>query len=124
MLKIWGRMSSINVQKVVICANELGLVYERVDAGGKFGIVDTPAYKRLNQLAMQLLERDGILVSCSCSYHLSADSLIAAIQRAARHLDRFAQIIEIGGQAPDHPIHPAIPETKYLKSVFVRVVGE
>jgi 23S rRNA (cytosine1962-C5)-methyltransferase len=82
------------------------------------------AYKRLNQLAMQLLERDGILVSCSCSYHLSADSLIAAIQRAARHLDRFAQIIEIGGQAPDHPIHPAIPETKYLKSVFVRVVGE
>ena len=81
------------------------------------------AYKRLNQLAMQLLDRDGILVSCSCSYHLSADSLIDAIQRAARHLDRFAQIIEIGGQAPDHPIHPAIPETKYLKSVFVRVVA-
>lgn len=81
------------------------------------------AYKRLNQLAMQLLDRDGILVSCSCSYHLSADSLIDAIQRAARHLDRFAQIIEIGGQAPDHPIHPAIPETRYLKTVFVRVVA-
>ena len=48
MLKIWGRLSSINVQKVVICANELGAAYERVDAGGKFGIVDTPAYKALN----------------------------------------------------------------------------
>ncbi len=82
------------------------------------------AYRRLNQLAMQLLERDGVLVSCSCSYHLSADSLVSGIQRAARHLNRFAQIIELGGQAPDHPIHPAIPETKYLKAAFVRVVAE
>ena len=40
------------------------------------------AYKRLNQLAMQLLERDGFLVSCSCSWHLEPDSLVAAIQRA------------------------------------------
>lgn len=81
------------------------------------------AYRRLNQLAMQLLERDGVLVSCSCSYHLSSEALIAGIQRAARHLNRFAQIVEIGGQAPDHPIHPAIPETKYLKAVFVRVTS-
>jgi glutathione S-transferase len=48
MLKIWGRLSSINVQKVVVCANELGLAYERTDAGGKFGVVGTPAYQRLN----------------------------------------------------------------------------
>jgi 23S rRNA (cytosine1962-C5)-methyltransferase len=82
------------------------------------------AYKRLNQLAMQLIDRDGILVSCSCSYHLSSEALIDAVQKAARHLNRFAQIIEVGGQAPDHPIHPAIPETKYLKTVFVRVVSE
>jgi 23S rRNA (cytosine1962-C5)-methyltransferase len=80
------------------------------------------AYRRLNQLAMQLIDRDGILVSCSCSYHLPADELVNAVQRAARHLNRFAQIIEVGGQAPDHPIHPAIPETKYLKVVFCRVV--
>lgn len=82
------------------------------------------AYKRLNQLAMQVLERDGILVSCSCSYHLSYDALVGAIQRSARHLNRFAQIVEIGGQAPDHPIHPAIPETRYLKAIFVRVVDQ
>lgn len=79
------------------------------------------AYRRLNQLAMQLLEHDGILVSCSCSYHLTAEALIAAIQRGARHLNRFAQIIEVGGQAPDHPIHPGIEETRYLKSFTVRV---
>ena len=82
------------------------------------------AYRRLNQLAIQLLERDGILVSCSCSYHLEPQQLLTAIQRGARHLDRFAQIVEVGGQAPDHPIHPAIPETRYLKAYFCRVVRD
>jgi len=82
------------------------------------------AYRRLNQLAIQLLERDGFLVSCSCSYHLEPQQLLAAIQRGARHLDRFAQIVEVGGQAPDHPIHPAIPETRYLKAYFCRIVRD
>lgn len=82
------------------------------------------AYKRLNQLAMQLLERDGILVSCSCSYHLEPEQLLTAIQRGARHLGRFAQVVEVGGQSPDHPLHPAIPETRYLKAFFCRVVTE
>jgi len=82
------------------------------------------AYKRLNQLAMQLVERDGLLVSCSCSYHLHGDALIDAIQRAARHLNKHAQIIEVGGQAPDHPIHPGIEETRYLKAFIARVVAE
>jgi glutathione S-transferase len=48
MLKIWGRISSINVRKVVWCAQELGLAFERVDAGRDFGIVQTPAYRALN----------------------------------------------------------------------------
>ncbi|MGD9843347.1 MAG: class I SAM-dependent rRNA methyltransferase [Steroidobacteraceae bacterium] len=82
------------------------------------------AYKRLNQLAMQLVERDGLLVSCSCSYHLHGDVLIDSIQRAARHLNKHAQIIEVGGQAPDHPIHPGIEETRYLKAFIARVVAE
>jgi len=82
------------------------------------------AYKRLNQLALQLLDRDGIVVSCSCSYHLSPESLVEAIQRAARHVSRFVQIVEVGGQAPDHPIHPAIPETRYLKANFCRAIHE
>lgn len=82
------------------------------------------AYRRLNQLAMSLLERDGVLVSCSCSYHLEPQQLLAAIQRGARHLDRFAQVVEVGGQAPDHPIHPAIAETRYLKAYFCRIVRD
>jgi 23S rRNA (cytosine1962-C5)-methyltransferase len=63
-------------------------------------------------------------VSCSCSHHLGQDDLLHAIQQSARHLDRFAQIVEIGGHAPDHPIHPAIPETRYLKALYCRVVHD
>ena len=80
------------------------------------------AYRRLNQLAMQLLKRDGMLISCSCSHHMSAEDLLAGIQSAARHLGRDAQVLEQGRQAPDHPVHPAIPETAYLKAFYVRVV--
>jgi 23S rRNA (cytosine1962-C5)-methyltransferase len=82
------------------------------------------AYRKLNQLAMQLLPRDGILVSCSCSHHLAQDDLIGLIQQAARHVGRFVQIVEVGGHAPDHPIHPAIPETRYLKALTCRVVHD
>ena len=82
------------------------------------------AYRKLNQLAMPLIERDGLLVSCSCSFHMGADELVAAIQGAARHSSRFVQILEQGGQSPDHPVHPAIPETRYLKSFFCRVTRE
>jgi len=79
------------------------------------------AYKRLNQLAMQVLSDDGILVSCSCSYHVSHEELQDAIAKAARAADKHVQILEAGGQAPDHPVHPAIPETRYLKAYFCRV---
>jgi 23S rRNA (cytosine1962-C5)-methyltransferase len=79
------------------------------------------AYKRLNQLAMQALESEGILVSCSCSFHVSAEDLQDAIAKAARGAEKQLQILEEGGQAPDHPVHPAIPETRYLKAYFCRV---
>jgi 23S rRNA (cytosine1962-C5)-methyltransferase len=82
------------------------------------------AYRKLNQLAMPLIDRDGLLVSCSCSYHMGADELEGAIQTAARHVSRFVQVLEQGGQSPDHPVHPAIPETRYLKAFFCRVTRE
>jgi 23S rRNA (cytosine1962-C5)-methyltransferase len=81
------------------------------------------AYRRVNQLAMQLLDRDGLLMSCSCSYHLAPGELVDAVQRAARHLDRFAQLIGVGAQSPDHPVHPAIDETRYLRAFLFRVTA-
>jgi 23S rRNA (cytosine1962-C5)-methyltransferase len=82
------------------------------------------AYRKLNQLALNLMGRDGLLVSCSCSYHLSTEDLSAAIQAAARHSGRFVQILEAAGQSPDHPVHPAVPETRYLKAFFCRVTRD
>ncbi len=85
---------------------------------------DVPAgqamYERLNRLAMGVLERDGVLVSCSCSHHLEPAMLQRAILGAAKDCGRRAQILEKHAHGPDHPIHPAMPETEYLKAFFVR----
>lgn len=61
-LKIWGRISSVNVQKVVWCADELGIHYERVDAGGAFGVNDTPAYLKMNPNGLVPVIEDGDFV--------------------------------------------------------------
>ncbi len=78
------------------------------------------AYARLNQLALRLLDRDGLMVSASCSMHLSQEKLVDIIRGSGRKIDRFVQLLEQGHQAPDHPIIPGIPETDYIKSCFVR----
>ncbi|MGE0372062.1 MAG: class I SAM-dependent rRNA methyltransferase [Gammaproteobacteria bacterium] len=78
------------------------------------------AYQRLNQLALQLLDADGILISASCSFHLAADELRGVLLQAAQHAGRELQILEQGHQGPDHPVHPAIPETAYLKCFIAR----
>jgi 23S rRNA (cytosine1962-C5)-methyltransferase len=80
------------------------------------------AYHRLNQLGMQLLSRDGVLVSASCSQHLAESQLQTILLQSSRHLDRSLQVLERGHQAPDHPLHPAIPETGYLKAFFCRLL--
>jgi 23S rRNA (cytosine1962-C5)-methyltransferase len=79
------------------------------------------AYHRLNREAMSVLADDAILVSASCSMHLEEAVLIDIVRMAAFHAGRQVQILEIAGQGPDHPIHPAIPETRYLKTVIARV---
>lgn len=81
------------------------------------------AYRRLNHLALQVLAKDGILVSASCSYHLSKANLHEILRSSARHIDRNITVLTTGGQAPDHPIHLSIPETEYLKT-FVCAVSE
>ncbi|MCB1803136.1 MAG: class I SAM-dependent rRNA methyltransferase [Gammaproteobacteria bacterium] len=82
----------------------------------------TLAYRRLNEAALALLEKDGLLVTASCSFHMQRDELLRTVQQAARHTDRSLQLLKQGQQSPDHPIHPAIPETAYLKAFFMRVL--
>ena len=80
------------------------------------------AYRRLNEAALPLLGREGLLVTASCSFHMDRDGLLRTVQQAARHADRYLQLLQSGQQGPDHPIHPAIPETAYLKAFFLRVL--
>jgi 23S rRNA (cytosine1962-C5)-methyltransferase len=80
------------------------------------------AYRRINEMAMQILSRDGILITCSCSYHMSRAALLEAVQQGARHLDRSVQVLAQLQQGPDHPVQAAIVETDYLKGFVCRVL--
>jgi 23S rRNA (cytosine1962-C5)-methyltransferase len=82
----------------------------------------TLAYRRLNEAAMGLLVRDGLLVTASCSFHMDRDNLLRTVQQAGRHADRHLQLLQVGQQSPDHPVHPAIIETAYLKAFYLRVL--
>lgn len=78
------------------------------------------AYERLHSLAMRLLNPYGILVAGSCSMHLSNEDLDHVLRKASMQARCPLQILERGHQGPDHPIHLFIPETDYLKAVFLR----
>ena len=67
--------------------------------------------------ALRLLAPGGILISASCSMHLSADELCAKVNEAAVRTGRHLRLVARGTQGADHPVHPAIPETAYLKSL-------
>ena len=82
------------------------------------------AYTRLNRLGMELVAPGGLLVTSSCSFHMGRDAFVRVVQQSARRAGRTAQLLEVGQQGPDHPVHPAIPETAYLKTLFLRVLPE
>lgn len=79
------------------------------------------AYRRLNRRAMQVLEDDGLLLSASCSFHLNAREHQDLVSGAAGDLGRWIQILERGHQGADHPLHPGLAESEYLKALTVRV---
>ena len=79
------------------------------------------AYRRINKLAMNLIKDEGILVSASCSYHLSNEQLLNEIRQASYLANVDCQVLEQGHQGPDHPVHPAMKETDYLKSYICHI---
>jgi 23S rRNA (cytosine1962-C5)-methyltransferase len=119
-------------------ANAFDLLRELERAGEKFDTVclDPPAfaknraslpgaragYKEINLRAMKLLKTDGILVTSSCSYHLSADEFAGLLHQAAHDAHRYVQILERRAQSSDHPVLTGMPETHYLKCFVLRVL--
>ena len=107
-------------------------------AGEKFDtiILDPPAfaknraavksavrgYKEINLRALKLLNPNGVLISCSCSYHMQQEMFLEIIREAALDAHRRVQIVEVRGQSSDHPVLMGVPETHYLKCVIARMI--
>lgn len=78
-------------------------------------------YKEINLRALKLIPPGGWLVTCSCSYHVDEALLRETVQDAARDAGRWLRLVETRYQAPDHPVHPAMPETRYLTCLILAV---
>jgi 23S rRNA (cytosine1962-C5)-methyltransferase len=78
-------------------------------------------YKELNLRALKMLRPGGILVTCSCSYHVSQEAFAEMLGEAARDARRTVRILESRGQAKDHPTLLNVPETAYLKCVILNI---
>jgi 23S rRNA (cytosine1962-C5)-methyltransferase len=78
-------------------------------------------YNEINRRALKLLEPGGILVTCSCSHHLSSDEFEAVVMKSARDAKREIRLIERRGQPADHPVLLRVSETEYLKALILAV---
>jgi 23S rRNA (cytosine1962-C5)-methyltransferase len=78
-------------------------------------------YKELNLRALKMLRPGGILFTCSCSYHVSQSSFVEMLSAACLDANRSLRLIEVRGQAKDHPVLLNVPETAYLKCIIASV---
>jgi 23S rRNA (cytosine1962-C5)-methyltransferase len=80
------------------------------------------AYRELNRAAMNLLEEDGVLVTCSCSHHLDDALFRQVLLESARLARRPMRVVDWAGEGPDHPQLLAVPETHYLKCAVLQAL--
>ena len=121
-------------------ANAFDLLKDYSVAGRQYDVIvlDPPAfarskknleaamrgYKELNLRALKMLRPEGILVTCSCSFHVSETDFVQVVTSAAVDVHRSARIIEKRTQSGDHPILLGVPETYYLKCLICSVSGQ
>ena len=79
-------------------------------------------YKEINLRALKLLNPGGVLITCTCSYHVAEDLFLEIVGEATIDAHRRVQIVEKRMQASDHPVLIGMPETYYLKCVIARVI--
>ena len=130
--------ASLNGREIEwIEANAFDLLRDYSDSGKQYDtiVLDPPAfaktkraldtalrgYKELNLRALKMLRPSGVLVTCSCSYHVSDADFLAMVTAAALDAHRTVRILERRGQSLDHPVVLGIPETSYLKCLILAV---
>jgi len=132
-----AELSGVADRVQTLCCDALAGLKDLRAQGRRFGLVsvDPPAfvkrrkdlenglaaYRTVNRLAFELAEDGGFFLSCSCSQHVGRDDLRKVLSGAARDAGVRLQILASCHQAADHPIHPAMPETEYLKGFLCRV---
>jgi 23S rRNA (cytosine1962-C5)-methyltransferase len=120
-------------------ANVFDRLRDYDDSGERFDtiVLDPPAfaknrsavgaalrgYKEINLRALKLLNPGGVLITCSCSYHVSEDMFLGILAEAAADAGRVVQIIEKRSQSRDHPPLLTVPESGYLKCMILRMVN-
>ena len=137
-LEVADRNAALNGREVEwIEANAFDLLRDYASAGQHFDtvVLDPPAfaksksnlatalggYKELNLRALKMLRPGGILVTCSCSYHVSTADFLEMVTQAGRDMHRNLRVVENRTQAKDHPILLTVPETAYLKCIVLAV---
>jgi 23S rRNA (cytosine1962-C5)-methyltransferase len=137
-LEVADQNSALNHQEIEwIEANAFDLLKDYSSSDRRYDaiVLDPPAfakskrdldaalrgYKELNLRALKMLRPGGILITCSCSYHVSQSNFLEMLADAALDAHRTLRLIEIRGQAKDHPVLLNIPETAYLKCVIASV---
>jgi 23S rRNA (cytosine1962-C5)-methyltransferase len=137
-LEMADRNAALNGREIEwIEANAFDLLRDYASAGQQYDaiVLDPPAfaksrrnldtalrgYKELNLRALKMLRPGGILVTCSCSYHVSQAEFLEVVSGAARDVHRNLRVLENRGQARDHPRVLGIPETEYLKCLIAIV---
>lgn len=130
--------AALNAREIEwIEANAFDLLKDYSTAGRQYDtiVVDPPAfarsrktletalrgYKELNLRALKMLRRGGVLVTCSCSYHVSEADFLESVASAAVDARRTLRLVEKRGQAKDHPVLLGVPETSYLKCLIFQV---
>ena len=119
-------------------ANVFDVLREMEAAGERFDVIvlDPPAfaknraslkaairgYKEINLRALKLLSSGGVLITCTCSYHVSEELFLEILAQAAIDAHRRVQVVEKRMQASDHPVLLGMPETYYLKCVIARLL--
>jgi 23S rRNA (cytosine1962-C5)-methyltransferase len=132
-----AELNAVGERTRFVEANVFDELRRLVDTGPRFDVVilDPPAfarskealpramggYKEINLRALKLLRPGGVLVTCSCSFHMNEMLLQAVVAEAAVDAKRDVRLVESRGHPRDHPVHPAMPETRYLTCLIFEV---
>lgn len=102
----------------LVCLDPPAFIKRRKDA--RQGL---EAYRRINELGLDLVKPGGALMTCSCSHHLDAETLRGLVAKAAARRHIPLRLLRQGFQGADHPIHPSMPESAYLKTFLFQILA-